>query len=205
MATNIVNRTKERYLQYEKRHQEILDAAINIFNMKGYKGATTAEIAKTAGISEPILYKHFENKKDLFLEAFRSITDYLYVENKKIYNKYKDDEIRFITEVIRLFIRFLKQNPHKTMFLIHMLSNKNDHEFKGFYEDLMVKFIDLFEEVLLALKKKGKYKSKVKPRTLATIFTGQYFTAIAVKDLLGTREFTAKNFVESLLDMLMLK
>lgn len=33
----------------------------------GYRGTTTAELAKAAGITEPILYRHFDNKLDLFV------------------------------------------------------------------------------------------------------------------------------------------
>ena len=32
-----------------------------------YSGATTAEIAREAGVSEPILYRHFGSKRDLYL------------------------------------------------------------------------------------------------------------------------------------------
>ncbi|MGH3002905.1 MAG: TetR/AcrR family transcriptional regulator, partial [Gaiellaceae bacterium] len=44
-----------------------------------YRGATTAEIAREAGISEPILYRHFGCKRDLYLaaleEAWRSFRE----------------------------------------------------------------------------------------------------------------------------------
>jgi len=204
MATNIVDRTKERYLKYEKRHEEILDAAICTFNLKGYRGATTAEIAKTAGISEPILYKHFKNKKDLFLESCRSIYEYLFVENQKVFKKYPDDEIRFITEVIEIYIDFLNQNPHKCMFLVHMLSITKEPEFDGFFKEVMKRFIDAFEKVFKSIKKKGKYKSKIKPRTLAVMFASQYISAIAVKDLINTKDFTKNDFVQLCFDMLSL-
>ena len=32
-----------------------------------YSGSTTAEIAREAGVSEPILYRHFGSKRDLYL------------------------------------------------------------------------------------------------------------------------------------------
>lgn len=37
-----------------------------------YSGATTAEIAREAGISEPILYRHFASKRDLYLACLES-------------------------------------------------------------------------------------------------------------------------------------
>ncbi len=32
-----------------------------------YRGTTTAEIARAAGVTEPILYRHFDSKRDLYL------------------------------------------------------------------------------------------------------------------------------------------
>jgi len=49
------------------RRAAIVDAALGVFSARSYRGATTAEIARTAGISEPILYRHFASKRDLFL------------------------------------------------------------------------------------------------------------------------------------------
>ena len=62
-------------LTAEARRQGVLDAACRVFAKSSYRGATTAEIAREAGISEPILYRHFGSKRDLYLacleEAWR--------------------------------------------------------------------------------------------------------------------------------------
>ena len=59
-----------------ERRQAVLEAACRVFFASSYRGATTAEIAREAGISEPILYRHFGSKRDLYLacldEAWRS-------------------------------------------------------------------------------------------------------------------------------------
>jgi AcrR family transcriptional regulator len=44
----------------------VLDAALRVFGEGSYDGATTAEIARAAGVSEPILYRHFGSKRDLY-------------------------------------------------------------------------------------------------------------------------------------------
>ena len=58
-----------------ERRQAVLDAACRVFTGASYRAATTAEIARSAGISEPILYRHFGSKRDLYLacleEAWR--------------------------------------------------------------------------------------------------------------------------------------
>ncbi|MGD9690101.1 MAG: TetR/AcrR family transcriptional regulator [Phycisphaerales bacterium] len=54
-------------LPAEKRKSQLLDTAARIFAARGYTGATTAELAKAAGITEPIIYRHFKGKKELFI------------------------------------------------------------------------------------------------------------------------------------------
>jgi AcrR family transcriptional regulator len=73
-----VTQTKQR-LPREARRQAVLDSACRVFSASSYRGATTAEIAREAGISEPILYRHFGSKRDLYLacldEAWRSFRE----------------------------------------------------------------------------------------------------------------------------------
>ena len=59
--------TATRRLSAVERRAAVLEQACNVFSSMSYRGATTAEIAKAAGISEPILYRHFGSKRDLYL------------------------------------------------------------------------------------------------------------------------------------------
>ncbi|MCB0878867.1 MAG: TetR/AcrR family transcriptional regulator [Thermoleophilia bacterium] len=54
-----------------ERRDRILRAARSEFARVGYHGASTSAIAELAGCSEPMLYKHFAGKHDLFLSALR--------------------------------------------------------------------------------------------------------------------------------------
>jgi AcrR family transcriptional regulator len=60
-----------------ERRSAIVEAALRVFSEGSYAGATTAEIAREAGVSEPILYRHFTSKRDLYFacldEAWRRI------------------------------------------------------------------------------------------------------------------------------------
>ena len=59
------------------RRAQILEAAEAIFAAKGYHGATTREIARTADVSEGTLYNYFANKRDLFIGLMADRTDAL--------------------------------------------------------------------------------------------------------------------------------
>ncbi len=53
-----------------ERRQSLLEAALPIFAAGSYRGVTTAEIARAAGVSEPVLYRHFPSKRALYLACF---------------------------------------------------------------------------------------------------------------------------------------
>src|SRR5437762_9555792 len=52
-----------------ERRRRLIETALRVFTEGSYRGTTTAEIARAAGVSEPILYRHFGSKRELYLAA----------------------------------------------------------------------------------------------------------------------------------------
>jgi AcrR family transcriptional regulator len=61
MTTGNGTRTSARL-----RQASIISAAATLFAAKGFNGTTTKEIARTAGISEALVFKHFPTKRALY-------------------------------------------------------------------------------------------------------------------------------------------
>ena len=53
-------------LSFLDRRRQILRTASVIFARRGYRGATTREIAERAGINEALLFRHFPSKEKLY-------------------------------------------------------------------------------------------------------------------------------------------
>ena len=49
-----------------ERRQAIIEAAAGLFAEKGFRGVTTRELAQAVGVSEPVLYQHFQTKRDIY-------------------------------------------------------------------------------------------------------------------------------------------
>lgn len=56
-----------RRLSAEARKAQLLDVARAVFADDGYHGAAMEQIAASAGVTKPVLYQHFESKKELYL------------------------------------------------------------------------------------------------------------------------------------------
>ena len=56
-------------LSSDERRRQILVAALAVFGTRGYEGATTDEVARAAGVSQPYVVRLFGSKENLFLAA----------------------------------------------------------------------------------------------------------------------------------------
>ena len=54
-------------MKADERRAQILQTAVDLFGKKGFSGTTTKEIAKAAGVSEAIIFRHFATKDDLWM------------------------------------------------------------------------------------------------------------------------------------------
>lgn len=50
---------------HEARRTQILDAAIRLFDTRGYTNTKIADISEAAGISKGLIYRYFKSKKDI--------------------------------------------------------------------------------------------------------------------------------------------
>ena len=62
----------------DERRAAVLDAATHEFAVKGLHGASTEDIARAAGISQPYLFRLFGTKKQLYLATAKRAVDHLY-------------------------------------------------------------------------------------------------------------------------------
>lgn len=57
------------------RKKQLLAHAKRLFVELGFQHTTTEKIAQAAGVSEPVLYRHFDSKKALFLEVLQEVRE----------------------------------------------------------------------------------------------------------------------------------
>src|SRR5262245_24852619 len=69
MSTTPSRRRPSERLPREERITAIMEAARTAFCEHGYANASTAEIARKAGVVEGALYRYFPSKKDLLIKV----------------------------------------------------------------------------------------------------------------------------------------
>ena len=48
------------------RREQLLDVALDVFARTGYHDTSMNDVAEAAGVTKPVLYQHFESKRELF-------------------------------------------------------------------------------------------------------------------------------------------
>lgn len=154
----------------EKTMQNILDATIKLFASKGYNATTTALIAKEAGVSEAIIFKHFGNKEKL-LKEIGAIAIGNIIENISIIPLMKNIESSkhfplrdFIKSVIKERLAFFEKNAELVKLL--MVEMQYSPDLKQQTSDIL--FPKVFE-ALNYIKKLIRQKINTSERRTATI------------------------------------
>ena len=72
MINHIFNCDYTGRMPADIRREQILQTAVDLFSQKGFKGTTTKELAKAAGVSEAIIFRHFASKDELYAAILES-------------------------------------------------------------------------------------------------------------------------------------
>lgn len=62
----------------EDKKEIIIENAVGVFSERGYYKATTAMVAKAAGVTQPYVFHFFENKEELFKAVIDRAFDRIY-------------------------------------------------------------------------------------------------------------------------------
>ena len=74
---NLRVRTPSSRLPAARRRRQLLDVAVDVFAEKGFHGTSMDEVAEAAGVTKPVLYQHFDSKRELYLELLEDVGSHL--------------------------------------------------------------------------------------------------------------------------------
>ncbi len=86
-----------------ERREQLLDCAASIFAEHGYARATTSQLARAAGVTEPIIYRHFKSKRDMYIALIERT-------GKQTLEQWKED-LKGATDPADRLRRLIGDNP----------------------------------------------------------------------------------------------
>lgn len=61
------------------RREQILEVALDVFAAAGFHGASMNDVADAAGVTKPVLYQHFDSKRELYQALLEAVGNRLLV------------------------------------------------------------------------------------------------------------------------------
>ncbi|MCK9452649.1 MAG: TetR/AcrR family transcriptional regulator [Bacteroidales bacterium] len=154
-----------------ERQQEILEHAIDLIAEKGIQGLTMKNLSKRLGISEPAIYRHYDNKIEILL----SLLDYFTNSTSGIFN---DQSLSHLNAVERLKIIFnkhfeaLEHTPALVAVIFSEEIFRNEAILSNKVKLIMERNAASIAAIIEEGKQKGELDLSIDTQQLTTIFMG---------------------------------
>jgi AcrR family transcriptional regulator len=187
-------------LKAPQRREQLIEVATKLFARGGYEATTTAAIAYAAGVTEPILYRHFKNKQELFVAIVRSVSDATLKHWQSIV-AHEDDPTQRIKLICEAIPDHIKRNGDSYHVLHGALSTSRDKKVIAVMKEHYQQIERFFTQLVGDGIKAGAFRKDLDPKAAAweLIFSGIGYAMISLN--LGTLEkYVIGEIIEAILD-----
>jgi TetR/AcrR family transcriptional regulator len=116
-----------RHRDPEATRSAILDAAERVFLAKGFAEASTAEIARQAGVTKSLIHHHFGSKESLW-DSVKVRRFSVYSAQQMALLEEQEPTAELLRDSMRMYFRFLRVNPQLVRLLAWMFLEQKDDE-----------------------------------------------------------------------------
>lgn len=158
-----------------------MEVATKLFARNGYEATTTAAIALAAGVTEPILYRHFKSKQELFVAIVKAVSNQTMQHWQDLIAGVEDP-----AEQIRRIAAELPQHMEKLADAYHVLhgalATSRDKKVLAVMREHYNQIERFFAGVIQQGQKSGDFRKNINPRGAAwqLIITGIGFGMITL-------------------------
>ena len=187
-------------LKAPQRREQLIEVATKLFARNGYEATTTSAIALAAGVTEPILYRHFKNKQELFIAIVRSVSDVTLKAWQAIV-AHEQDPIRRIKLCCEAIPDHIKRNGDAYHVLHGALSTSRDKKVMAVMKEHYQQIERFFAQLVADGQKAGAFRKNLDPKSAAwqLILSGIGYAMISLN--LGPIERdTTREIIDSILN-----
>lgn len=195
----------------DMRREQILKTAVDLFSKHGFRGTTTKEIARAAGVSEAMVFKHFATKDELYgaildNKACQGEMQFSWREDSVIGKamEERDDHAVFYNLALNAMN---KQQSDPGFMRLLFFSALEEHDLaERFFKEFVTRVYEFIGSYIEKRQKEGAMR-KIEPRIAVRAFLGMMIHQ-SLNNILWdkkrtvldiTNETAAKNFADILL------
>ena len=154
-----------------ERQKEIVEAALELITKKGIQGLTIKNLAKKIGITEPAIYRHYDNKIHILiaiLEFFKSNTE-------QIFKNELNNDNKAIDKIEHLFTKHFNSFS-ATPSLVSVIFSEEIFRNEPILIEKISEVIDKNDKILTSIiidgQKNGEIRNDIEAKHLSTIIIG---------------------------------
>jgi AcrR family transcriptional regulator len=179
-----------------ERQQEIIDTSLAIISELGIQGLTIKNLSKRIGISEPAIYRHYDNKISILI----AILDYFGKSGDHMFSKLAastDSPLQKIEAIFQEHFRAFQKNPSLVSVIFSEEIFRNEALLQEKIRAIMEKNSSIVMELVREGQRKGEIKSGFEAGYLTIIIIGS-LRMMVKKWQMGDESFNHKEAVTKL-------
>ncbi len=171
---------------FTDRQKEIIEKAIEIITENGFKSLTIKNIAARMGFSEPAVYRHFKDKREILFSIVKYVQSNMFKIVKTVDTSLSCED--YFTFLICEITSYLKSVKGITILIMSEFAVENDEVLRDSMYSFYSKMIDFISLVVSDMKKRGEIRADVVPEVAAQVFIG-IIQSMVLKHFLSGKAF----------------
>ncbi len=180
-------RNKKRMSGYDRKRL-LVKSAIEVFSEENYRVARVSDITSLANVSEPMLYRHFSSKKELYFYVLETIIDKA-IEKIKNASKNASNPLEAIELSLHDGRRTLPKYEKELKLQFGSFAEFSDPEMKNQILKFHLAAVEFYESLIKEGIQTGHIREDVNPNTAAWKILGHtihmnifYLTGVLTKE-----------------------
>lgn len=153
------------------RQQEIIEASLELISTIGIQGFTIKNLSKKIGVTEPAIYRHYDNKISILL----AILDYFKTQSETLFVKQDNKTDSSLERIERIFQGHFNAFE-KTPSLVNVIFSeeifRNEPILQGNITDIMDRNSGVIKAIVAEGQAKGEIKPEIESKYVTLIILG---------------------------------
>jgi AcrR family transcriptional regulator len=176
------------FVEHEKRREEILDKALDVFIREGYENTTFQKIAAECEITRTTLYQYFNNKDEIFFLSIKQFLEKIEEDIVHLVNTETLTSVEKIKEIVEGILRAMETN-HRLIsialdYIVFHMRNNSDTD--ATIKRRIIKFRHYISGLLIDGMNTGEIK-KAPIKDINEIFNALFESGILRIAMLGKK------------------
>jgi AcrR family transcriptional regulator len=146
-----------------ERKRQLLAHAKQLFVTLGYYATTMEKIAAAAGVTEPVLYRHFESKKALFLEVLEQVREAT-IQRWNNETAALTDPLAKLHAIMDMYLGSTREHALELRIMHRTLVETDDEEIVGLLRSFYLDNEALLARIIAEGQQSGVFRRSLDPR-----------------------------------------